>query len=329
MPTLQLSLAICPYDHVSALRDGRVRVEGVELNVQHFTYPSEIFHRTLEYGEWDISELSFAKYGSLVGHGDDRFVAIPVFPSRCFRHSCVVVRSDSPLRRFADLARRSIGVPEWAQTAGIFVRGLLTDEHGLDLSTINWLQGGVNSPGRLEHADIDWPPGLHVQPVHDRPLAELLAQGEIDAIIAARGPDSRFSPLQFRPLLGDPAAAEREYFRRTRIFPIMHIVVIRRALYERHPWLAANLRQAFDAAKRLSIQRMFARNASLYAIPQLADVLATWAEDIGADPWPYGIEANQPTIDAFLRYAHEQGITGRPLSVEELFVSASCDEFRN
>jgi 4,5-dihydroxyphthalate decarboxylase len=329
VPKLQLSLAICPYDHVSALRDGRVQVEGVELNVQHFTYPSEIFHRTLEYGEWDISELSFAKYTSLVDHGDDRFVAIPVFPSRCFRHSCVVVRADSPLSNLADLDGRSIGVPEWAQTAGIFVRGLLSHEHGLNLAAIDWCQGGVNTPGRREHAAIAWPPGVHIRSIYDRPLAHLLAEGEIDAIIAAAGPDSRLSPLRFRPLLADAAAAERDYFRRTRIFPIMHVVVIRRGLFERHPWLPANLRQAFDAAKRLSIQRMTARNLSLYPVPQLADFLTTWAGEIGADPWPYGIGPNQPTIEAFLRYAYEQGITRRPLDLEHLFVAASCDEFRN
>jgi 4,5-dihydroxyphthalate decarboxylase len=301
----------------------------VDLNVQHFSYPSEIFHRMLEYGEWDVSEMSFAKYSSLVGRGDERFVAIPVFPSRCFRHSCVVVRHTSPLHALNELAGRRVGIPEWGQTAGVFVRGMLSEEYGLDLSSIEWLQGGVNRLGRREHAGIDWPEGVRVEPVRDRPLAHLLAGGEIDAIVAASGPDSESGQVRFRPLVDNAIAVEREYFRRTGIFPIMHVVVIRRQLHERHPWLAANLRQAFEAAKQFSLERLQARNLSLYPVPQLTDVLASWSDQMGGDPWPYGLEANRRTIEAFLRYADEQGVTGRPVASEELFVASSCDSFRN
>lgn len=324
-----MSLAICAYDHVSALREGRVRPEGVDLNVQHFRYPSEISHRMLKYGEWDVSEMSFAKYSSLVGRGDERFVAIPVFPSRCFRHSAVVVRETSPLRTLRELAGSRIGIPEWGQTAGVYVRGMLDEEYGIDLASIEWLQGGVNKIGREEHAEVTLPRNVRVTPVRDRPLADLLASGQIDAILAATGPDGRNGALRSRTLMADAMGTAREYWRRTKIFPIMHVVVIRTDVHERHPWLASRLRQAFDAAKLWSLDRVYARNLSLYPVPQLTDVAAGWSGKMGTDVWPYGVERNRESIDAFLRYAHAQGVTERLVRAEELFVPSSCDEFRN
>lgn len=324
-----LSLAICAYDHVRALADGTVGVVGASLNVQHFDYPSEIFHRSLQYGEWDVTELSFAKYVSLTARGDDRFVAIPVFPSRSFRHGAVYVQAASTLSSLEELSGRRVGIPEWAQTAGVFVRGLMSEEHGIDLATIEWLQGGVNAPGRVESAEIDWPEGVQVTSIAGRPLAELLASGELDAIIAAAGPVARGGERSFRPLLAEAPRREREYLAKTGIFPIMHVIALKRSLHERYPWLAANLRRGFEAARSISLARLAVGHVSLYPVPQLPAVLAEAEAAMGGEVFPYGLEANRPTIEAFLRYCRSQGLTSRPVTAEELFVAAALDEFRN
>lgn len=328
MPVVDLSLAICDYEHTRALADSTVRVEGATLNVQHFEYPSHIFHRALTYGEWDICEMSFAKFCWLTGHDDRRFVAIPVFPSRRFRHSAIFVRADSDLHEFAQLRGKKVGVPEWAQTAGVYVRGMLAEEHGVGLTDVEWYQGGVNRLGRTEVAELELPPGVAVRPVTKVPLRDLLAGGELDAIIAASGPVSSPSQ-QFRTLLRDPGPQEEEYWLRTRVFPIMHVIVLRRSLHERHPWLARNLRRAFGAAKDVSLRRLATAHVSLFPLPLLAQSVAGARAALGDDFWPYGITANAPTLTAFCRYVYEQGISGIKLDPADLFVPSSLDEFEN
>lgn len=328
MPAVDLSLAICDYEHTRALCDGTVRVDGATLNVQHFQYPSHIFHRALEYGEWDVCEMSFAKFTWLTGHGDPRYVAIPVFPSRRFRHTAVYVRADSGLHEFSQLRGTKVGIPEWAQTAGVYVRGMLAEEHGLGLADVQWYQGGVNRLGRTEVAELDLPPGVAVRPVIGVTLRDLLASGELDAIIAAAGPVS--SPgQQFRTLLSDPGPQEQEYWLRTGIFPIMHVIVFRRSLHERHPWLARNLRLAFGAAKDASLRRLATSHVSLFPLPLLAQSVATARAAIGDDFWPYGVAANAQTLTAFCEYVHEQGISGIKLVPRDLFAPSSMDEFEN
>lgn len=328
MQRLNLSLAVCDYEHTRALADGTVSVEGVQLNVQHFEYPSHIFHRALAYGEWDICEMSFAKYCSLAGQRDERFVAIPVFPSRCFRHSAVYVRDSSRLRDFSELRGARVGVPEWGQTAGVYVRGMLAEEHGIGLSDIEWSQGGVNQLGRREVAEVALPREVTMTPV-DRPLRDMLAAGEIDAIIAASGPIS-FGGSRFRPLLADPESQEEEYWLRTGIFPIMHVIVLRRAVHERHPWVARNLRSAFEAAKSVSLGRLMKKHVSLFPVPLMSRAVSVARETLGTDFWPYGIEKNRRTLEAFCEYVHGQGISRVRLDpATDLFIPSSLDEFDN
>ncbi len=329
MPLAELSLAMCDYDHVRSLVDGSVTVEGATLNVQRFQYPSQIFHRSLGFEEWDISEMSFAKYCSLIAAGDDRFRAIPVFPSRCFRHSAVYVAASSHRDDLSQLRGCRVGIPEWSQTAGVYVRGTLVRDYAVDLSTIKWYQGGVRRLGRSEIVSSRLPPEVDVTAVTDRPLQIMLDEGELDAIIAASGPSSDGEPAKYRRLVPDVHQVEKGYWERTGIFPIMHVVAIRRATCERHPWLARNLRMAFDAARDDSLRRLQVAHASLYPLPFLPYALAQAEASMGPNFWPYGLDANRTTIDAFLEYAHEQGVSERRLDAEELFIPSAVDEFRN
>jgi 4,5-dihydroxyphthalate decarboxylase len=328
MSALKLSLAMCDYDHTRALSDGRVGVPGVKLNAQLFEYPSHIFHRNLTFGEWDIAEMSFAKYCWLVSTGDPRFVAIPVFPSRRFRHSAVFVRRSSSLSELSELRNRRVGVPEWAQTAGVYVRGMLERDYGVSLDEIEWFQGGVNRLGRTETAEVELPPGVTVTPIEGRTLSELLAEGQLDAVIAASGP-SATPTCSFRTLLADPASQEKAYWANTGIFPIMHLVVLRREHAERHPWLPRNLRIAFEEAKNLAASRLSTTHVSLYPVAFLDEAVTRAKAALGGDLWPYGVRHNRKTIETFLDFACRQGVTRRRLDVAELFCPSSLDEFEN
>ena len=312
---LPLTLAIHPYDHARDLRP-----QGIDLNVLDLPI-EEIFFRFARFREWEATELSCGKTVSLMSQGSPDIMPIPVFPSRVFRHSAIYVGRDSGIRAPKDLEGRRVGIPEWAQTAGIYVRGLLQHEYGVELAAIQWVQAGVHQPGRIEKVELKLPGGLRITPVPDKTLAGMLESGEIDAAISARHPGGRRLFEDYRPL-------EEAYFRKTRIYPIMHVIVLRRQVYERNRWIAMNLLKAFEEAKRRSTQRVVEIGLSHLPVPWLAEHGQRWREIAGEDFWPYGIEANRPTLEAFVQYAHEQGVAHRAMKVEELFAPETRESFK-
>lgn len=319
MSLLPLTMAMSGYEHVRDLETGAVRVEGVELSV--LTLPvEEIFYRFLRYREWHISELSFAKYVAMRASGDDSVCAIPVFPSRVCRHSSIFVRSDGP-RLPADLAGARIGVPEWAQTAAVYTRSLLMHEWNIPLQDVRWFQAGVNEPGRQEKVELHLPAGVTVVQEPGRTLDEMLRAGDLDAVFSAHPPASfeRGDPAIVR-LFPDYEPVERDYVARTGIFPIMHVVAIRADVLQSAPWVARNLLSAFVAAKEASLGRLSEMTASRVPVPWIPALLEHARQLVGPDPWPYGVDANRVTLDAFTRYAHEQGVAVRRLQPDDLFV---------
>lgn len=311
---LALSLAISPYDHVRNLRPQGIELTVLELPIE------EIFYRFTRFREWDASEMSFGKVVSLLAQPAPDIVALPVFVSRVFRHSAIYV-GNAAIRKPEDLEGRRVGIPEWAQTAGIYVRGLLQHEYGVDLARIDWVQAGVREPGRVEKVELRLPPGVRIRAAPDQTLAGMLASGELDAAVSARDPGGR-------RLFENCQELEQAYFRKTRIFPIMHVVVLRREVYERDRWVAVNLFKAFEEAKRASQARLTEIGLSHIPLPWLAEHARRWREAAGADFWPYGIEGNRATLEAFLQYAHEQGVTARLLKVEELFAPETLERAR-
>jgi len=310
---LPLTLAIHPYDHVRGLRPQGIELTVLELPIE------EIFFRFTKFREWHASEMSFGKTVSLMAEAAPDIVPIPVFPSRVFRHSAIYVGEGSSIRQPKDLEGRRVGIPEWAQTAGMYVRGLLQHEYGVDLARIHWHQAGVRQPGRIEKVKLHLPEGVRITPVPDKSLAQMLASGELDAVISARDPGGK-------RLFEDYVSVEEKYFRKTGIYPIMHLVVLRREVYERDRWIAMNLFKAFDEARRESMQRLTEIGLSHVPMPWLAEHARRWREIAGEDFWPYGIAPNRPTLEAFVQYAHEQGITARRLKVEELFAPETRGE---
>lgn len=312
---IALTLAISAYDHARGLRPA-----GIDLNV--FELPiEEIFYRFTRFREWDAAEMSFAKTVALASGPDPDIVPIPVFPSRVFRHSAIYLAKGSGITSAKGLEGRRIGIPEWAQTAGIYARGLLQHEYGVDLASIRWVQAGVHQAGRVEKVAVELPQGIRIEAVPDRSLAQMLASGELDAVISARDPGGE-------RLFPDYVPLELEYFRKTRIYPIMHVICLRRPVYERHRWAAMNLFKAFEEAKRASLARLLEIGQSHVAMPWVAEYARQWRDLAGDDFWPYGIEGNRPTLTAFLRYAFEQGVARRRMEIEELFAPETRERFK-
>ena len=319
MNEVPLTLAISRYDHVEDLTAGRIVPDGIKLTCLSLPI-EEIFFRFLKHREWDVSELSFAKYASLISQGDTSLTAIPVFPSRIFRHSSVYVRRDGPVRAPGDLAGKRIGLPEWAQTAAVYSRGFMAHQYGIDLAGVDWIQAGVNQPGRGEKVKLDLPPGIRLTPAPTKSLSGMLVDGEVDAVLSAHAPDcfEQGHPDIVR-LFPDYMAVEADYYRETGIFPIMHVIAIRRAAVETHPWIAMSLLKAFEAAKSLSVARALEVTAPRFPIPWCFEHARRAQDLFGTDHWPYGVEGNRTTLEAFLRYAHEQGVCHRLLTPEDLF----------
>ena len=318
--TLHLSLAMNAYDHVRDVLSGDVRPKGIEILPLELGI-EEIFYRFTKFQEWHVSEMSFGKVVSLMSEERPPIVALPVFVSRVFRHSAIYLPEGSPIRKPKDLEGRRVGIPEWAQTAGIYVRGMLAHEYGVDLAKIQWFQAGVREPGRVEKVALTLPTGLKIQRVADRTLVQMLAAGELDAVMSAR-------EIPARRLFTDYRTAEAEYWKKTRIFPIMHVLVIRRDVYERDRWIAMSLYQAFEEAKRKSVARVREFGLSHLPMPWVPDHLAQWRALAGEDFWPYGIEPNRPTLEAFFQYAHEQGVAKKPLRMEDVFAPETRETFK-
>ncbi|MBM3486766.1 MAG: ABC transporter substrate-binding protein [Alphaproteobacteria bacterium] len=330
MANIHLTLATEDYDHVRDLGTGVVKPQGIDLTHLNFRV-EEIFYRFSNALEWDVSELSFGKYCSVHSQPNAPFTGIPVFISRVFRQSSYFIRAGGPINRPEDLKGRKIGIPEWSQTATIYARGWLVHQVGIPLKDVHWVQAGVNEPGRVEMAKLKLPDGVSISVVKDRALTEMLIAGEIDAIISAHPPhlfehgDPRIQRLfpEYRPV-------EEAYFKATGIFPIMHTVAIRKDVFDRHPWVAMNLYNAFEEAKRRSMARVHAITMSQIPVPWGWEHAERVGRQVfgGDDHWPYGIEPNRVTIDAFLQYCHEQGVCHRRLAPEELYPREVQSVFR-
>lgn len=325
---LPLTMALSDYDHTRDLTTGRVPVEGISLTCLDFQV-EEIFYRSLKFAEFDVCELSFGKYISLISQGDRTFSAIPVFPSRVFRQSSGYVLRDGPVTSVADLRGKRVGLPEWAQTAAVYSRGFLTAQYGLALTDVEWVQAGVNDAGREEKVELKLPPGVKLQPVKDKSLGEMLLSGEIAAIFAAHPPAAfEHGDPRIVRLIPDYQRVEEEYFKTTGIFPIMHVLAIKRPILERNPWVARNLYKAFEEAKTRSYARASEATASRFPIPWGVYYFDRARELFGPDPFPYGIEPNRVTLEAFATFAYEQGVAHRRVDVPELFWETMAGSFR-
>lgn len=324
-----ITLACWDYDRTRALADGRVRPTGVDLTYLDLPV-EETFFRMLRHREFEAAEMSLASYVTHLGRATaPDLVAIPVFPSRAFRHGGIYVRADSPAHEPADLAGGVVGVPEWQLTAVVWIRGILADRHGLPIDAVRYRTGGMHEPGRIEKQAVDLPPGVEVTPIPEgRTLVEMLTSGEIDALYAPRTPRPMLDgDTTVRRLFTDPRAEEERYAAETGIFPIMHTVVLRNDVYRPRPWLARSLLDGFARAKELAEDRMAEEAANPYLLPWAADELRRTRALLGRDHWAYGVDPNRGVLEVFLRYAHDQGLTPRQLTVDELFVPESRESF--
>jgi 4,5-dihydroxyphthalate decarboxylase len=318
MSDLRLTFACGPYDRTQALRDGTIRPEGIELTYLPLQ-PAEIFWRMLQYREFDVSEMSLSNYTTLVSAGNAPFVAIPVFPSRVFRHGYFFVNTTKGIEKPADLKGKRGGVPEYSMTAAVFMRGLLEHEYGVKPSDVDWVQGRADRLGHKLPADVRL-----TQAPSGTELGDLLERGEIDFMMTANNPLSfRRGAPSVRRLFPNYREAEQDYYRRTKIYPIMHTVVIRRDIYERDPWVALSLYKALCKAKDYSFHMLADAGSPKASLAWLQPLLEEEQAIIGKDWYPYGIEQNRPTIEALLQYAHEHGLTPRRVGIEELFAPST------
>ncbi|WP_293902241.1 ABC transporter substrate-binding protein [Phenylobacterium sp.] len=329
MSKLRLTLACWDYDRTRALADGRVTPEGIDLNLIPL-HVEETFFRMLRNREFDAAEMSLSSYSVSLMRDDPAFIAIPVFPSRFFRHSCIFVSAKSGIREPKDLIGKRFGVPEYQMTAPVWIRGILSDEYGVDPASVTYMTGGEEEPGREEKLKLNLPERFKVVPIGPgQTLSQMLADGEIDALHTARTPSTFYSrPDDVKRLFPDFVPVEKAYFRRTGIFPIMHVIAIRRSLYEANRWIAQSLLKAFQAAQQVTYDNLAVTSAMTSMLPwQLAAVEEARAE-LGDDWWPYGFAKNRATLDTFLRYHHEQGLSSRRLQPEELFAPETFEAFK-
>jgi 4,5-dihydroxyphthalate decarboxylase len=321
MSALPITFACGLYDRMLALATGEIKPDGIDLNFLAMDDPREIFDRMGNHLEFDACEMSSSEYVSRYAANNLPFVALPVFASRVFRHGFIVVN-----KRFItsakDLAGKRIGVPLYTQTAALFVRGLMQHDLGVDLSGIEWMQGAVNEPGAYGNPSVMplLKPTTITPNQSGKSLSDLLAAGDIHAIIGSNLPRALGQHPDVVRLFPDYRAREQDYYRRTKIFPIMHLVVIRNDVYERHPFVAKSLFDAFNAAKDWAWQKMRYAGTLRYMLPWLPDDIAEIDELFGGDCWPYGVEPNRPTLEALVTYMVEQGLIAEPIPIEKLFV---------
>jgi 4,5-dihydroxyphthalate decarboxylase len=326
---LRLSLACWDYDRTRALADGRVQPDGIDL--VYLNQPvEETFFRMMKFREFDASEMSLSSYVASLGRSEPPFIAIPAFPSRYFRHSCIFVSAKSGIRKPEDLKGKRVGVPEYQMTAPVWIRGILSDDHGVSVTDVEHCPGGEEEPGRDEKIRLNLPGAIRLRPIGPtQTLSRMLADGELDALVTARAPSTFHSqPDKVKRLFPDYVEQEKAYYRRTRIFPIMHTVVIRRDVYRANPWVAQSLYKAFTAAKAKAFE-MYRQTAALPAmLPWLVAHVEETRREMGEDWWPYGLAPNRHVLEAFLRYHHEQGLSRRRFAPEALFAKETLEAYR-
>ena len=328
MAKLNLSVAIGEYDRTRALIDGSVAIDGVDP-VYMPLVPEEIFFRAFRAAEFDICELSLSSYAIKTAQGDCPYVAVPAFVSRAFRHNAVYVRTDR-IKKPADLKGKKVGVPEYQLTANVWARAFLDDDYGVKPADIHWIRGGIAQPGRPEKLTVKLPAGVRLDNApEDATISALLEAGEIDGFIAPRPPsliEKRHPHIGW--LFPDPVAAAKDYFKRTGLFPIMHVLGIRRALAEQHPWLPGAVLKAFEQAKRLAVEELADTTVAKVTLPFVEEMLRDVRAFMGEDFWSYGVAPNRKVLDYFLGQHHAQGLSSRRLSVDELFHPATYETFK-
>jgi 4,5-dihydroxyphthalate decarboxylase len=321
---IQLSLACVPnHDRTGPLLTGEIQPDGIEFIPTSVAHPGELFRRVAQFGEFDVSEMSTSTFTAMVSRGDDRYIGIPVFPSRAFRHAYIWVNVDAGIQRPEDLKGKRVAVTEYQQTAGVWIRGMLHDDHGVAPTDITWVTGGLEGP-EPERYPIEVRRGIRIEDIReDQSLDRMLESGEVDAMLGARVPTcfTRRSP-KVRRLFTDYYAAERDYYRRTRFFPMMHTVVLRRSIFEQHPWVARNVMLAFEQAKRRAFERLWDFRSAACAIPWLMAIMEQSKETMGEDMWPYGLEKNEHAIRYVLKQSFLQGLSPKELTPADLYPAA-------
>jgi 4,5-dihydroxyphthalate decarboxylase len=329
MSQLQLSIAIGDYDRVRPLAQGRVAIDGCEPLIMHLE-PEEVFFRAFRQEAFDVCELSLSTFALRTARGDCPYVGVPVFPSRTFRHTAIYIRTDRGIARPEDLKGKRVGVPEYQVTANVWARAILLDDYGVDPSHIRWIQGGQEEPGRIEKAAFEPPEGVRITPAPaGKTLSGMLEAGELDGLVAPRAPSCfmRGAP-DVGWLFPDPQAAAADWYRRTGVFPIMHLLGVRACLVERHPWLPVALCKAFDQSKRLAMAALAEPAAPKVSLPFLEEQVRAAKALMGEDWWPYGLERNRVTLETFLQQHHRQGLSPRKLAPEELFHPSTLETHR-
>jgi 4,5-dihydroxyphthalate decarboxylase len=324
---LRLSLGCWNYDRTRSLLEGRIQPDGIDLNYLNMPV-EETFFRMLRNREFDVAEMSLSSY-TVSLFKDSPFIAIPVFPSRFFRHSCIYVNKNSGIREPKDLIGKRIGNPEYQMTAPVWIRGVLQDEYGVPVDSVTYFTGGEEEPNRSEKLKLDLPPNIRVERIGPtQTLSAMLASGEIDALYTARMPSSFHGSANVRRLFEDFVPVEQDYFRRTKIFPIMHTVVIRREVYEKNRWIAQSLYKAFCQAQQETYQDLYETAALKAMLPWLTAHVEEARREMGDDFWPYGFEKNVDTLSTFLRYSYEQGLSKHLLTPSQLFAPETLESFK-
>jgi 4,5-dihydroxyphthalate decarboxylase len=324
-----ITIACHPYDRVRAIFDGSVQVEGCRTIALPLR-AEEAFHRAYGHAAFEVSELSMSSYILTVARGSCPYIAIPVFTSRVFRHSSFYIRTDRGISEPADLRGKTIGVPEYQMTAALWARGILKDVYGISPHEIKWRSGGLEIPGRIEKFGLKFEPPFDVKAVPtDKSLSNMLAAGELDGMVSARAPSCLGGPgSSIVRLFPNYQEVEKQYFRDTGHFPIMHVIGIRRDVAKQYPWLPASVFKAFDQAKAKSMRSMNDLGALEVALPWLTAHIEETIAVMGEDYWPYGLEDNRKSLEAMVRYSFEQALSPRELKVDDLFAPGTHDRFK-
>ena len=329
MTRLALTFGCWDYDRTRALMDGSVQADGIDLNYLNMPV-EETFFRMLRNREFDIAEMSLSSYTVSLQKPERPFVALPVYPSRFFRHSCIYINAAAGIKSPKDLIGKRIGVPEYQMTAPVWIRGILSDHYGVPVDSVTYMSGGEEEPNRGEKLKLDLPPNIKLVPIDPgKTLSKMLHEGEIDALYTARMPSSFLKgDGKVVRLFENYAEVERAYWRETKRFPIMHIVAMRREVYEANRWIAGSLMKALVESQRRTYAALRETAALKTMLPWLNAHVDDTVREMGDDFWPYGLHKNIETLQTFLRYHHEQGLSKRLVKPEELFAPETLESFK-
>ena len=328
MTDIHLTLACEDYDRTRPLREGRIKPEGIRLNYLTMAV-EEIFWRMMKYEEFDVSELSMGAFLTAAARGRRPFIAIPVFPSRTFRHRCIFVYTDSNIKRIEDLRGKRMGVPEYSMTAAVWLRGLFEHEYGVPPSAIHWVQAGEEHPGRKDRVDFEMPAGVTMESRPDTTLNAMIESGEIDAMMSPRMPTCFLNGSdKVKRLFPDYRQVEMDYFKKTGLFPIMHVIVIKRSIYDKAPWVAQTLYKAFCQAKEICMTELYDTNILRVSLPWTSAEYEDTRDLMTADYWPYGLSPNRVNLETLHSYLYEQGLIRQRLNLDELFARETLEAFK-